>query len=230
MQLSNRLFHMAKLVEAGERVVDVGTDHGFIPIYLTTHDICSYCIAGDINKGPLDNARKHMEKYNVQGIDLRLGGGLSQVKHEDQINTIIIGGMGGPLIIDILRNDSEIVKGATRLILQPQNHVGDVRRYIHSIGFKIKEESFIKDDGKYYTIIHAIPGTQQYEHEYEYEYGKLLLQCPNELFIEWMNYKQTVFTQIFDKLEQTQTEQTRERQASLEKEYLVYREALKCIQ
>lgn len=230
MQLSNRLFHMAKLVERGERVVDVGTDHGFIPVYLATHQICSFCIASDINKGPLENAKKHIAKYSAKGVDLRLGGGLSQVTAEDQINTIIIGGMGGPLIIDILRNDEAIVKGATRLILQPQNHVGDVRRYIHTIGFKIKEESFIKDDGKYYTIIHAVPGTEAYEKEYEYIYGKKLLQCPNEMLREWMDYKKTVFDKILEKLVDTETEQTRERKESLEQEYLVYKEALKCIQ
>ncbi|MGL4736894.1 MAG: tRNA (adenine(22)-N(1))-methyltransferase [Cellulosilyticaceae bacterium] len=230
MQLSNRLFHMARLVQKGERVVDVGTDHGFIPIYLRTEGICDYCIAGDINKGPLDNARKHMVQYNIQGVDLRLGGGLSQVTVADQINTIIIGGMGGPLIIDILRNDKAIVKGATRLILQPQNHVGDVRRYLHTIGFKILEESFIVDDGKYYTILHAVPGHEAYQEDYEYEYGKLNLLSPNETFREWMVHKEKVFGEILEKLEAVDTEQTRERKESLKAEYEVFKEAKACIQ
>lgn len=230
MQLSRRLYHMAKFVLQGSRVVDVGTDHGFIPIYLATNHICEFCIAGDINKGPLDNAKKHIEKYGVKGIELRLGGGLSRITLEDHMDTIIIGGMGGPLIIDILRNDLDIVKGVRRLILQPQNHVGDVRHYLHSIGFKIVEESFIEDDGKYYTIICAEPGTENYEKEYEYVYGSYILNHPNETFKQWMDYKGGVFKQIFERLESVETEQTKERKQSLEEEYRLYKEALKCIQ
>lgn len=230
MQLSNRLFHMARLVQKGERVVDVGTDHGFIPIYLRKHGICDYCIAGDINKGPLENAKKHMAQYNIQGVDLRLGGGLSKVAPEDHINTIIIGGMGGPLIIDILRNDEAIVKGATRLILQPQNHVGDVRRHLHTIGFKILEEYFIADDGKYYTIIHAVQGEETYEHAYDYEYGRLNLLDPNDTFKAWMAHKESVFEEILQKLDAVDTEQTRERRESLKHEYEVFKGAKACIQ
>ncbi|MGL6173559.1 MAG: tRNA (adenine(22)-N(1))-methyltransferase [Cellulosilyticaceae bacterium] len=229
MQLSTRLYTMAKFVQKESRVVDVGTDHGYIPIYLSENNIVKSCIASDINKGPLENAAKHMVKYNINNIELRQGNGLQKITLEDAIDTIIIGGMGGYLIIDILKNAEAIVKGVGHLILQPQNNIGEVRKYVHEMGFKIKEEEFITEEGKYYTVIYAIPGNETYSHEYEYVYGKITLEKQNEVFKAWMSHKEKTFKQIYETLASNPSESSLARKKELDEEYRIYEEAKKCI-
>lgn len=229
MELSTRLYTMAKFVPQGSKVVDVGTDHGYIPIYLSQNKIVKSCIASDINKGPLQNAAKHMAKYNINNIELRQGNGLQKITLTDERDTIIIGGMGGYLIIDILKNAEEIVKGANHLILQPQNNIGEVRKYVHQIGFKIQEEEFITDEGKYYTVIYAVPGKESYEEEYEYIYGKITLEKQNDIFKQWMEHKAKTFKQIYETLAANESESSLARKAELDAECRVYEEAMKCI-
>lgn len=229
MQLSTRLYTMAKFVPKGSKVVDVGTDHGYIPIYLTQNHIAMSCIASDINKGPLENAAKHMTKYHINNIELRQGNGLQKITLEDKVDTIIIGGMGGYLIIDILRNAEQIVKGVGHLILQPQNNIAEVRKCVHAMGYKIKDEEFITDEGKYYTVIYAVPGNEIYNHEYEYVYGKITLDKQNATFQQWMAHKAGTFKQIYENLAQNDSESSQARKVELDKEYQIYEEALGCI-
>ncbi|MGL5677452.1 MAG: class I SAM-dependent methyltransferase, partial [Cellulosilyticaceae bacterium] len=98
MQLTKRLYEIVSLVPKGSTMVDVGTDHGYIPIYLTRNAICEKCIASDVNKGPLESAKRHMDQNGLQNIDLRLGSGLSTVDPEEGVEVAIIAGMGGLLI------------------------------------------------------------------------------------------------------------------------------------
>ncbi|MEG0318798.1 MAG: class I SAM-dependent methyltransferase [Niameybacter sp.] len=162
MQLSKRLGAIASLVPEGAKLVDVGTDHGYIPIYLTKNHKASYCIASDINKGPLESAKRNRDKYQLSGIELRQGSGLQTIKLEDRMDTVVIAGMGGYLVHDILELDLVLVKTMRTLILQPQNNIPEIRRYVHSIGFKIAREVFLEEEGKYYTIIVAVPGVESY--------------------------------------------------------------------
>lgn len=229
MQLTKRLYEIATLVPADSRVVDVGTDHGYIPIYLTYHQKASYCIASDINKGPLESAAKNIQKYLLEGICLRQGSGLSTVTEEDGMNVAIIAGMGGPLIIDILKNNLTIVKGVEQLILQPQSNIPDVRRYVHSIGFKIRSEKALVDEGKFYIILDCVKGEETYTEMYHYEYGKYLLEHPNQDFIQWLDYKKDVFQRIMNQLENAETDEQHKRYTEVEADYKLLKEALTCI-
>lgn len=230
MQLSKRLQAIANLVPDNSRVADIGTDHGYIPIYLRLNNKASYCIASDINKGPIESAERNRAKYQVSEVETRQGGGLQTLCKEDNLDIVIIAGMGGYLIHDILENDLELVKGMKKIILQPQNNITEIRRYLHHIGFKIEQETFLEEDGKYYTIIVAVPGTEKYEKECEYVYGKYLLKHMTDLYKSWLIYKGEGYKKIMDKLEGSDTEQIKERIAELEKEYALYKEALACIQ
>lgn len=230
MQLSKRLQTIADLVPEGMRVADIGTDHGYIPIHLIQNDKATYCIASDINKGPLESAKRNMAKYNISHIETRQGSGLQTIRKEDNLDVIIIAGMGGYLIHDILENDLEIVKGMKKIILQPQNNIPELRKYLHQIGFKIEQEVFLEEDGKYYTIIVAILGQEKYKKEYEYVYGKYLLEHMTPTYKEWLIYKGEGYKKIIDKLKGSNTEQIKERIAELEREYALYREAITCIQ
>ncbi len=229
MQLTKRLQAIADRVPKDTCVVDVGTDHGYIPIYLTRHGLCKKCIASDINQGPLDSAKKHSLKYQMNDLDLRKGSGLQTVSPKDAVEVIIIAGMGGTLVIDILKKDCEIVKGAKKLILQPQTNVMDVRKFLHEINFKISEETFLEEDGKYYTIISAEPGEESYPYVWQYVYGDYLLRHPNNTFSAWMTQKAQIFDKIKKQLESADENQRQVRVRQLDEEYAQYKEAMQCL-
>lgn len=229
MQLTKRLLAIAELVEEGSRVADIGTDHGYIPIYLRKYNKASYCIASDINKGPLESARKNITKYSVDGIVLRQGSGLCTLQENDKMDVAIIAGMGGPLIIDILRNDLTIVKGLRQLILQPQSNIPEVRKFVHSIGFKIRSEKALVDEEKFYIILDCVPGNEVYQQSYEYEYGKYLLEHPNQVFKEWLQKKDQQLKKLVEHLETIQSEDKQKRLQEIQATHHTLKEALKCI-
>nr|WP_307990109.1 tRNA (adenine(22)-N(1))-methyltransferase TrmK [uncultured Niameybacter sp.] len=229
MQLSKRLKTIADLVPEGCRLVDVGTDHGYIPIYLNLHQPMGQCIASDINKGPLESAKRNMGKYNLTNIELRQGSGLQTVSKEDEMEVVVIAGMGGYLVHDILEKDLELVKTMKRLILQPQNNIPEIRRYVHQIGFRIEKEIFLEEDGKYYTIIVATPGVESYDEVVYYEYGKYLLEESSPLYRSWLTYKSKGYKDIIAKLEDVEGEQSEARIKELMEANKLIEEALECM-
>lgn len=229
IQLSKRLQAIASYVPKGSKIADIGTDHGYLPIYLRLNDIATTCIACDINKGPLENALKHIRKYNVLGITLRQGNGLEPIHLADQVEVISIAGMGGYLIKDILENNLQVVKAAKRLILQPQNNLTEIRELLHRLGFCIEAESFVEEEGKYYNILSAVHGNESYSKPYEYVYGLSNLKNPSELFKQWMKIKEKNFVEILEHLKTVDTKQAQIRKKEVEQEYTLHKEAMACI-
>lgn len=228
MQLTNRLGAIAAYVSEGSRVIDVGTDHAYIPIYLVKNKKVVSCIATDINKGPLEKAKKNIEDYKLDNITLKLTNGLEGIP-ADAGDVIMISGMGGYLIIDILSRAPELVKAAKKLILQPQQDISEVRKYLHQIGFQIKDENFVKDDDKYYTVIVATHGEENYDKEYEYIYGKCLIEKKLPIFKEWLVKKDEKLKGIYKSLQNQSSEHIERRKKELEEELSVHHEVMKCL-
>jgi tRNA (adenine22-N1)-methyltransferase len=228
VQLSHRLATIAECVPKDSKVVDVGTDHAYIPIYLIKNNLIKTCIATDINSGPLQKAKLNMQLHRVENIELKLTNGLQGVKCKEA-DTIIIAGMGGYLMIDILKNSLELVQSAKRLILQPQQDIAQVRKFLHYIGFKIEDEVFIQDDEKYYTVIIAVLGNEKYNHEYDYVYGKILIDKKTALFQHWMQQKQQKLKEIEIYLQQGHSQHTKKRKEELENELKMHSEVMACI-
>ena len=173
-QLSKRLEAVASFVTTGNRVADVGTDHGYVPIYLVHTGKVPYAIAMDINKGPLLSADANIKKFGLEkSIETRLSNGL-RAYNLDEADSVIIAGMGGGLIIEILSESLDKLTGL-ELILSPQSDIELVRRFLCDNHFEIVEETMLIDDGKYYTIIKATEGECRYDSIEEYRYGRLLL-------------------------------------------------------
>ena len=108
MKLTDRLLKIASLVDKDKRLADIGTDHGYIPVYLLNKNTIQYAILGDVNKGPLDNAKKEVMRNNlIDKVDLRLGSGIEVLK-PNEVDEIIIAGMGGMLINDILKANEAV--------------------------------------------------------------------------------------------------------------------------
>lgn len=156
MQLSERLSSVASMVTAGNCLADVGTDHGYVPIYLYERQIIPRAIAMDVNKGPLERARVHIAEYGFQNkIETRLSDGLAALK-PGEADSVTIAGMGGPLIIRILSAYPEVTASLKELILQPQSEISEVRVWLGEQGYEIVEEHMVFEDGKYYSMFKAV--------------------------------------------------------------------------
>lgn len=152
MELSKRLNWILEKVDKCETIIDVGTDHGYIPIKLIKDNIASRVIASDINKEPLEKARINASLDGViEKVDLRLGGGLKTLKSKE-VQGIIIAGMGGNLIRDILEADLDKVKGVDYLVLQPAQNPEVLREYLYTHEYEIIDEDICLDEGKYYEL------------------------------------------------------------------------------
>ena len=137
MELSKRLYAVAGLVTEGASVADIGTDHGYVPIYLVKNNIASKVIAMDINRGPLERARMHIIGHGLKDqIETRLSDGLRMV-NPGEVDGMIAAGMGGALVIKILEDSKEVVDSLAFAILQPQSEISKVRKYLHDNGLVI---------------------------------------------------------------------------------------------
>lgn len=166
----------AEEVREGKRIADIGTDHAYLPAYLIENKICPSAIAADIGKGPLENAKKVVSssKDLSEKIELRLSDGLKEIK-EDETDDIIIAGMGGILITEILSAAPWVKNKEKRLILQPMSHAEDVRKYLCENGFEILKEK-ASTDGKHNYILIVAEFADKENNKTEAFYYKGLIQ------------------------------------------------------
>ncbi|QZY56570.1 tRNA (adenine(22)-N(1))-methyltransferase [Crassaminicella profunda] len=187
MKLTPRLLNIAKLVPKGSILADVGTDHGYIPVYLMKNKIVEKTIATDVNKGPLLSAQKNIKNNGLEdSIETRLGNGLEPIEPEE-IDTVIIAGMGGLLIRDILMNHPKVTKSIKRFILQPMVAQDELRRWLCNNHFKIVEEKLVSEDHRIYEILVVEHGKDEIENEIYFEIGKKLIENKDpllEIFIK----------------------------------------------
>ena len=165
--LNKRLQTLSAFIDKKDVVLDIGCDHGLLGIYLTLNNIKT--VSSDINKGPLEKAKENISKYNLTNeIETRLGDGLSVMSSD--INTVVISGMGGLNIINIL-SDIKKYPNVKKLVLSPNNDFGLVRKEITDLGFKIVKEEMVLEQNKYYLISEYIHGNE----DIDYYFGKLNL-------------------------------------------------------
>lgn len=158
LNLSSRLQAIAGLVPKGTRVADVGTDHGYIPIYLLQSGICESAVASDVREGPLQSAVRSASALGLEDkISFRLADGLRKVQPEEA-DTVIIAGMGGETIIHILSEAAWTKNDGKLLILQPMSKQSLLRRWLTENGYVICAEKLISDSGTVYTLLTAKGG------------------------------------------------------------------------
>ena len=161
MQLSKRLSAVAEFVTPGGCLVDVGTDHGYVPIALLEQKKISSAIAMDVNRGPLERAREHITQYNMGDyIETRLSDGLHALQAGEG-DSLLIAGMGGGLTVRILSEGEPLLSGFGELILEPQSDIDRVRAWLLEHGFYLAQENFVEEDGKYYPILRAVHGEKE---------------------------------------------------------------------
>ncbi len=199
--LSSRLAALAKQVPLGSRLVDVGTDHGLIPVYLAKNKLITRAIATDISDSSLQKARDLVKDEDLGNIvETRLGSGLQVIK-PGEADVIMIAGMGGLLIRSILDEGQHVLSSASRLIIQPMNGSELVRRWLVSRGFAIEHEVLVRDGKHIYEIIIAVHGYQEKVDDIQYEIGFRLMENKDPLFKEFICAKITKARNIIKRLE-----------------------------
>ncbi|MGL5348410.1 MAG: tRNA (adenine(22)-N(1))-methyltransferase [Peptostreptococcaceae bacterium] len=203
MKLTDRLLKIASLVTEGKKVADIGTDHGYIPVYLLNEGKVPFAILADVNKGPLENARKEVRQNKLlDKVDLRLGSGI-EVLEKGEVDEVIIAGMGGILISELLEAKTEVAHTVDKLILQPMQAQGELRKYLFNNGYEILDEVLVREDFRIYEIILAkyTGENTEIEDEIYYEISKKLIENKDALLNEFIDKKIYMYNSILKKIE-----------------------------
>ncbi len=187
MRLSKRLKAIAEFIDEKDKIIDIGCDHALLDIYLKDTYKDMKIIASDVHEGALKMAKKNIEKYNFDGkIDLRLGDGLSVVNN-NEINTIIISGIGYYNIVKIL-NEKDKLENVEKIIIQSNTDIVKMRKFVIKLGYKIEDEVLVEDKDIIYTVIKFVKGKEKYDYKQIY-FGPKILENKNELFKEYYSKK-----------------------------------------
>lgn len=183
MKISNRLKLIASFVDDDSNIIDVGCDHALLDIYLVQTKKNINAIASDINQGPLESAKKNIENYNLETkIKVKLGDGINTI--DETTDTIVISGLGGETIIEILTSSPNKLKNIKTIIVSPHSAIYEVRTTITNLGFKIENEVITYDQNKPYIIIKFKKGQSKYTEE-ELFFGPILLKNKTEYFYKY---------------------------------------------
>ena len=230
VQLSDRLTAIAEMVTEGNRLVDVGCDHGYLPVYLMLQHKIPGAIATDVGKGPLTRAQEHIAQYHMEAyIETRLCNGLSEIRSGEG-DTLVIAGMGGPLMERILSEGRHALPGFQELILQPQSDISHFRRFVMQNGYQIIQEEMILEDGKFYPIMKAVtyegerPAVWSREEEM---FGRLLLERKHPVLKLYLERELRIRSEISAQLELASGDAVKKRRMEVEEEKQLILTALK---
>lgn len=229
MQLSKRLQAVADLVSKWDCIADIGTDHGYIPIYLIQDGRCKRALAMDVKKGPLSRAEEHIEQFGLgEVITTRLSDGVMAL-NKGEADAIIVAGMGGNLVIHILEDGAAILETVKECILQPQSELEKVRRYLREHGYKIVQEDMVFEDGKYYPMMRVVHTDEEQEGNVLFDkYGEYLLKGKNSVLLQYLEYQLPKKEQILKGILKN-AESHEERICELQQEIASMQEAIKYI-
>ncbi len=187
-----------------DKVVDVACDHALLSIYIYLNKKGVKVISSDINELPLMSAKENIKKYNLENkIDVRLSDGLKNIKN-NEFDTIIIAGLGGKTIVDILNDDINKTMNAKKIIIQANNNIYNVRKFLTQNKYKIVDEKIIKENNVISIIILFEKVRKKVKYtKHELILGPILIKEKNSLFKELIKKelikKQKILTKIPNK-------------------------------
>ncbi len=191
--ISERLKSLVKYINKKDRVADIGCDHALLSIYLIKNKKCNDIISTDINANALNNAINNISKYKLNNkIKTKLGPGLEPINNEN-VDTLIISGMGSATIIHMFKNISKTYK----IITQSNNNYYELRKYFTNNGYYIKNEDMVFENNKYYINIVFFPGKVRYNKK-ELLFGPLLIK--NKKNNKYFSYLLEKYSTIIKKI------------------------------
>ncbi|SJZ79932.1 tRNA (adenine22-N1)-methyltransferase [Pilibacter termitis] len=204
-QLSKRLETVASFVPKKSRVADIGSDHAYLPIYLVNQGVIDFAVAGEVVKGPFENAKNQIiESGLTEKVIARMASGLNAIEQEDEIDVITICGMGGMLIANILEDGFQEGKlsGKERLILQPNVVEVEVRMWLKNHAYKIVAEEILEENEKIYEIIVAEKSSEEVELSIEEAiFGVELPKKNSAVFVKKWRQEQKHIDRIIENLQ-----------------------------
>ncbi|MBU5472102.1 MAG: SAM-dependent methyltransferase [Clostridiales bacterium] len=231
VQLSKRLSAVAQLVTITGILADVGTDHGYIPVYLTGKEQIKKAIAMDVNQGPLERAQEHIRQYGLENrIETRLSDGLQALKPKE-VEGIVIAGMGGNLMKRILMQGEQVAHTAKELILQPQSEVMEFRKFLWESGYTIVAEDMVLEDGKYYPMMRVVYENAQKEipDVLALKYGEKLLEQKHPVLKQYLLWQKMQKEKILGNLQKNAKKDVSSRKEEIEEELSYIAHALEKI-
>ena len=226
MELSKRLKKITSMVDNCHTIIDVGTDHGYIPIHLIKNKFCEHVIASDINIGPVNKAKINIKLENLEEeIECRHGSGLKVIK-PGEAQGAVIAGMGGNLIRDIIEASVDVVKSLSYIILQPVQNPEILRKYLYEAGYDIIDEEICEEENKFYEIIKVKYGDKPvFLDEMLYEISPILTRKNCKCFREYINAKLYKYTKILNNINED-TEAAIERRVEISNKIIRIKEML----
>lgn len=227
MNLSERLKAIVAMIPPSLTLVDVGSDHAYVPIAAVQQGKCQKAIAGDLRALPCEQSRKNILSYGLDDcIEVREGDGLSVIS-PGEVDGAVIAGMGGGTILAILKNSPTILHKLKYLVIQPQGDEAEVRIFLQKNEWKIIEETIIKENDLIYQIILAVPGYMPVLSDFEAKYGIVNVNRHSnllkELLLAEVEHKQF----IADEMNRATKASVKQKRLALLKEIQVLEEVLK---
>lgn len=211
MKLTPRLQKIADFVPEGAKVADVGTDHAYIPVYLAREKNIERLIASDINEGPLDSAKSYVTASELKDtIELRLGNGM-KVLEENEVDTVIIAGMGGLLIAEIMEDSKNVCKSVDRFILQPMVGMRELRQYLESNEYIVSDESLVREGNKLYQILLVEKGNEKVEDDIFYDFSNKLIENKDPLLKDYLNREIDKLSKIIENIQEKGSDENKKR-------------------
>lgn len=223
--LSERLKRLAQMVSEGNRLADIGTDHGYLPIELVRTKRIPSAIAMDVRKGPLSKAEEHIKEAGLEEyIELRLSDGLEKLV-PGEADTVVMAGMGGRLMTKIL-DRWEDLSSVKEWIFSPQSELDLFRNYIAKRGLLIVEEDLISEDDKFYFIMKTVPGEAYELDEMSAEFGPLLLAKRHPVLKQYLANEMHLILDLMDILGKSESEKAKQRMDVLNKKCVLISNAI----
>lgn len=244
--LSDRLAAVAACVPRGSRLADIGSDHALLPVWLAEQGIIKSAVAGELNRGPWEAARRQVEASGWSRIiDVRQGDGLS-VFSPGEVDTVVIAGMGGALIKRILTEGADRLAGVNRLVLQPNVAEDQVREWLSDRGWYLDHEQVVEEEGRFYVVLSAVPESSSRRSAELYaplaldggvvvgrelllRLGPHLVRRPSAVFCRKWEREIEKMSRIVDNLRRSETEEAAAKRAELEKQIRQIGEVLRCL-
>lgn len=226
MDLTPRLAVIGESIDKCDVIADIGSDHAYLPIYLINNSKARKVIATDINKGPVEISMKRVKKYGLeQYIEVRIGDGLS-VLNDNEADIIVIAGMGGLLIQNMLNNRPDIARSAKELILQPMRDSRILIKWLIQNSFEIFDGEIIKENDKFYEIIWTRYKQNYYDEKNKNMMNEIFYYKNSPVLLEYVDKKISEYSGIIKHLENF-TPKNKKRIEECSKELIHYKEAKK---
>ncbi|MBQ0058971.1 MAG: SAM-dependent methyltransferase [Lachnospiraceae bacterium] len=224
VKLSGRLQTIADMIDPCGAVTDVGCDHALLSIYLLEQGKVDFALGSDLREGPLKMAEANKERAGfTDQLSLVKWDGVPASPPD---GALVIAGMGGMLMARILNDAADRLHHFSQIILEPQSDLDVLRKAVASLGFFISDEEMVIDEGKYYAVIKAQPGTQEPLTDKEWLYGPFLIRKRNEALKGYLLAQGALREKLIDTLEASQSENSRIKCAQVRQEKELIQEVL----